>query len=844
MNVSYPAQQAVMQGYLYHEVLTFVHFEGDALQVGSTLLFLPSIPANRTTCSVLPFQLNDQRLGSTIRGALFVELRLQFGDQYTLCHRAAGRTTFDHFPRVTIDVLHYPPSAPPTPPPPANPPTTPPSVPPPLPPPRAPPPPAMHLRETHSTICPSSQVCLVYRGEPSVLRFKSAVNTGRHVSPVPWERDPQCRVDEHGHSNTCCEGAEAAAMDQLVLHNLNFKLTNLSVVLRLDALEDHRLCVATDASLAQWRPTQLRLVVRERPATYSRPRGFAGFVMTSIALPLGAGASTVVCILLIGHHHRGHLFSLSHPLRLPFVLAKKGLEQCSKGNREMRWEGQARATLIWLEAGVASGLAMWSVQGSIAVSHHAWYHEDNETLHVRMLVVLGLLLPVAVAFLFLVGLFTYGALRAPEGQFINKSTLTEHYAATASLVLLSLLGMQLFALLPWKTEFAGLPNRCTFDVFFLLYVPIKLLAFSVALLYSLQVYEVKSNYLTALYGLELAHGLVAKAMLRLGHCGEDKGAGSGLAEANRVAEPADISSDEKEMRMARMQSDETAAAGNAIVRNHARHFIASQRKQETEPEFITWIHELHPENCNPQFVDTEGIDPRIHAAGSNFRCIWAEALSLQYEGADHETVARLQGEMLRLQTELRETRWRLIGLEAPPAIVSDEEPVMSDEEPNVSAPSGADSEGSVCTAPAMVVAAGIGLTLVGTSRDDMITEHRAPASSVHQVASDDSGHVGAPGTSDITDTISALSGVHQGDTATPEPLEAASPLPEPSKASSERGDHSSLYQSRLSRARSFRAAGSRASMAATGGSIVPAISMDPRNPSRRTAPQSSSHGRI
>jgi len=664
------------------------------------------------------------------------------------------------------------------------------------------------------------------------------------VSPVPWERDPQCRVDEHGHSNACCEGAEAAAMDQLVLHNLNFKLTNLSVVLRLDALEDHRLCVATDASLAQWRPTQLRLVVRERPATYSKPRGFAGFVMTSIALPLGAGAATVVCILLIGHHHRGHLFSLSHPLRLPFVLAKKALEQCSKGNVEIRWEGQARATLIWLEAGVASGLAMWSVQGSIAVSHHAWYHEDNETLHVRMLVVLGLLLPVAVAFLFLVGLFTYGALRAPEGQFINKSTLTEHYAATASLVLLSLLGMQLFALLPWKTEFAGLPNRWTFDVFFLLYVPIKLLAFSVALLYSLQVYEVKSNYLTALYGLELAHGLVAKAMLRLGHCGEDKGAGSGLAEANRVAEPADISSDEKEMRMARMQSDETAAAGNAIVRNHARHFIASQRKQETEPEFITWIHELHPENCNPQFVDTEGIDPRIHAAGSNFRCIWAEALSLQYEGADHETVARLQGEMLRLQTELRETRWRLIGLEAPPAIVSDEEPVMSDEEPNVSAPSGADSEGSVCTAPAMVVAAGIGLTLVGTSRDDMITEHRAPASSVHQVASDDSGHVGAPGTSDITDTISALSGVHQGDTATPEPLEAASPLPEPSKASSERGDHSSLYQSRLSRARSFRAAGSRASMAATGSSIVPAISMDPRNPSRRTAPQSSSHGRI
>lgn len=177
-------------------------------------------------------------------------------------------------------------------------------------------------------------------------------------------------------------------------------------------------------------------------AHYAKPEGAAGFAMKSFVLPLAAGAVAIICVLLIGHQHGGHLFCLSHPLRLPFVLAKKAIKRCSRGDGEHQKAGSAISALVVLEAGVASAFAMWSVQGSIAVGHHAWYTPDEAARPLRHLVIIGLAAPVAASVLFLLGLFLYGATCAPGGQFIRSATLTEHYAATASLVLMCVMGMQ------------------------------------------------------------------------------------------------------------------------------------------------------------------------------------------------------------------------------------------------------------------------------------------------------------------------------------------------------------------------------------------------------------------
>ena len=56
--------------------------------------------------------------------------------------------------------------------------------------------------------------------------------------------------------------------------------------------------------------------------------------------------------------------------------------------------------------------------------------------------------------------------------------------------------MQLVAQLPWREQFGGLPSRATFDVYMLMYAPSKLVAFGVVVIYSTQVYEVESDYLT------------------------------------------------------------------------------------------------------------------------------------------------------------------------------------------------------------------------------------------------------------------------------------------------------------------------------------------------------------
>ena len=89
-------------------------------------------------------------------------------------------------------------------------------------------------------------------------------------------------------------------------------------------------------------------------AHYAKPEGAAGFAMKSFVLPLAAGAVAIICVLLIGHQHGGHLFCLSHPLRLPFVLAKKAIKRCSRGDGEHQKAGSAISALVVLEAGVAS----------------------------------------------------------------------------------------------------------------------------------------------------------------------------------------------------------------------------------------------------------------------------------------------------------------------------------------------------------------------------------------------------------------------------------------------------------------------------------------------------------
>ena len=55
--------------------------------------------------------------------------------------------------------------------------------------------------------------------------------------------------------------------------------------------------------------------------------------------------------------------------------------------------------------------------------------------------------------------------------------------------------MQLVAQLPWREQFGGLPSRATYDVYLLMYVPSKLFAFGVVVLYSTRVYNNKSDYL-------------------------------------------------------------------------------------------------------------------------------------------------------------------------------------------------------------------------------------------------------------------------------------------------------------------------------------------------------------
>ena len=151
-----------------------------------------------------------------------------------------------------------------------------------------------------------------------------------------------------------------------------------------------------------------------------------------------------------------------------------------------------------------------------------------------------------------------------------------------------------------------------------------------------------------LYALELLHGILAKAMYRLGRCdaqddaddAQDDAVHGGPAAPSAYA--GGVSADELEMARVALDVDEAANSGEVIVRNHARHFIATLRQQGEEPDFVAWIHKLHPENCKPEFTATEGIDPRIHATGSNFRRIWAEALALQHEGLDGEAAAHLQ----------------------------------------------------------------------------------------------------------------------------------------------------------------------------------------------------------
>jgi len=95
-------------------------------------------------------------------------------------------------------------------------------------------------------------------------------------------------------------------------------------------------------------------------------------------------------------------------------------------------------------------------------------------------------------------------------------------------------------------------------------------------------------------------------------------------------------------------AQEAVAAGESIVLDHARGFLASYRAaRRSEPTFVDWIHELHPENCNAaKFGSTEAVDPRIHAAESNFRALWAKAQSeIQSRQSEQSKIAEAEAEV-------------------------------------------------------------------------------------------------------------------------------------------------------------------------------------------------------
>jgi len=732
-----------------------------------------------------------------------------------------------------------------------------------------------------------------------MLQFVSGLAARDVVAPEPLTRQPACACAEA----TCLgpNDPQTAAMDQMKQGSLEgAKLTpNLSVVLHLSVLKEHRLCISSDATLLRWRPAvpELRLIVIRKLAKYKKPVGLVGFMMTSVALPLLGGLATILCILMIGHHRRRKgLFSVSHALRLLFILTSKALAARTRVRQQARrahtnWEASAVSALKVLETGVACGLSMSGVQGKFAVGHHAWYNADADARRLRALVVLGLTLPVVAAFVLVAGLLVCSAYRGDSGGFIAKSTLKEHPGSTACLVLLCLFGVELCTLLPWQTEFMGLPGRAAFDVYLLVYMATKLLAFGVVLVYSLHVYEVKSSYLTALYGLELAHTIATKLIYRLGHCcGEVNEEVSRTDKDGHYTASNESLSEELWVEMADIDSDEAVAACDALARNHGRHFIASQRQRGLDPSFIEWIHELHPENCRcvlhehrymvpcltfscsslscafcfglfeicrPAFSDTEGVDPRIHAAGSNFRRLWSEALALQHEGLDHETTAQLQAELLRLQTEVRGMRWKLIGAAAPPALVSDEAPYVSARGETQEVDEGKtreeaaeevqkEVEEATGTPPATLApmverevmedtGAGLGLTT-----EAILSMPASEGASVGMEPADAADRSSALGThalmtEEVTEEPAdncALTGTGGCQRSMVEPPAQAPAIEVVQGASGLLQPHSCNYASRMSRAREFNAAGSRALMG-QGANIVQHTSMDPRNPPTR-----------
>ena len=86
-------------------------------------------------------------------------------------------------------------------------------------------------------------MCVVSSGTPSTLRFESGLRTGQYVSVVPYETEPPC------------DGAFSAAMAQFDEHGYaGFQLSNASLTVRMRLVGEHRLCVATDASLGVWQP--------------------------------------------------------------------------------------------------------------------------------------------------------------------------------------------------------------------------------------------------------------------------------------------------------------------------------------------------------------------------------------------------------------------------------------------------------------------------------------------------------------------------------------------------------------------------------------------------------------
>jgi len=497
-----------------------------------------------------------------------------------------------------------------------------------------------------------------------MIRMGAGVEDDQHVALVPRR------------NGTLCEDALDAALAQFgVYGSAGVRLSNLSVMVRLEVLAEHSVCVANDASLGTWRPAtpELRLLVRAR---YTKPKGALGFAMNSSALLLLGGAITALCILLIGHHrHYGdhrHLFHVAHPARLVSVLVAVVLRQCER-RREGRWLEAAWAALVVLDGAAAAGLAVISAQGSVTVIHHAWMIVDDEARALRGVLLASLGAPVAASALFLAGIFMLGH------RVVDKAHLERHYGAIAGLALLSFVKMSLLPLLPWANDYGGLPSRRTFDAFLLLYVPTTIFAFGAVLLYSLRVYSLKSEYLTAFYGLELAHILLSKCFFRLGK----KAAHSGTSPTSTSATSITLTEREEhgenwvdmhgssnwEMAQLRADMESSVVDGWNLVRNHARVFIASQRPEVAS--FAAWIHQLHPENCKPLYTETEGIDPRIYEEDSNFRRIWTEAHTLQ---GGNETAAHLQSELLRLQAELRVMRWRLEGVQAPLALVLDEAP--------------------------------------------------------------------------------------------------------------------------------------------------------------------------